>query len=92
MSGKKGRSGRKPLVLEQLKDRVVAKAWNKTNYKLGMADPQSFGIAKDIVIKDMVGKESVDMQAHITQEEQNILNKYTGNRVQQHIEDISKGN
>ena len=76
MSGKKGRSGRYPKNIENYRAVVIQKAWNKTNYKLDQSDPQSYTIASQIVVKDITEKQSVDMSAHITQEEQGILARY----------------
>lgn len=75
MSGKKGRSGRYPKSLENYRQVVIQKAWNKTNYKLDQTDAQSYTIASQIVVKDITDKQSVD--AHVVNEqEQSILSRY----------------
>ena len=77
MSGVKGRSGRRPLSEEMLRHRTILRAWELTSQKLHTSqDKDTYNTAKDIVVKDMTAKEQVDMTAHLTQEEQSILDKY----------------
>ena len=75
MSGKKGHSGRYPRLAQDLRTRVIQKAWNKVDYKLDKGDPQAYTIASNVVVKDMVGKENIDMTATITQKDKALLDR-----------------
>ena len=67
--------GRPKIIPNSEREAIIRKAWNKVNYALGMSKPQSYSIAKDIVVKDMVGKENIDMTATITQKDKALLDR-----------------
>jgi hypothetical protein len=72
-------SGRRRYSESELRRRTLQQAWVITHDELhnDLSDNR-VGIAKDLVVKDMVSKEAVDMNAKITTvEEDNILAKYT---------------
>lgn len=82
MSGVKGRSGRRVWSIEEKRHHIIDKAWELTAQKLESEDKDRFDTAKDLVLKDMINKEQVDLSALITNEEQGILSKYiSGNRI-----------
>ena len=81
MSGKKGRSGRRPLELEKFIDKVTAKAWNKVNYKLGQDDPQSYSIAAAICIEDMLTKIDATNRVQLSDNDIAILRRYTNDTI-----------
>lgn len=63
MSGKKGRSGRKPLPIECLKHKAIARAWNRVNWRLSTSekvadDKKADEMATTLSAKDMVTKVS----------------------------------
>ena len=59
MSGVKGRSGRRPWSIEAKRHHIIDRAWELTGQKLESKDEVRFGIAKDIVLKDMTNKTEV---------------------------------
>ena len=70
-------SGRYPRNLEDLRQRVIQKAWNKLDYKLSIkSDNRAYDYSRDIAVKDMVGKAQVDSNIHIDKEEATLLSKY----------------
>lgn len=76
MSGVKGRSGRRPFSEEAKRHFIIDMAWNLTKEKLESQDKEKYAIAKDMVLKDMISKEDVKLEADVTQEEKNIIDKY----------------
>ena len=83
MSGVKGRSGRKSIPEEMRRHMVIDKAWRLTDERLDNPnDPKRYDTAEALAVKSMVDKQSVQMDARISQEEQGILDKYISrNRV-----------
>ena len=76
MSGVKGRSGRRIWSIEEKRHHIIDKAWELTAKKLESDDKDRFDTARDLVLKDMINKEQVDLTSLVTNEEQSILSKY----------------
>jgi hypothetical protein len=81
MVGIKGRSGRPPQDLWQLKQRVIKQAWNVTDEVLhtttnGKPCAEAITIGGQIAVKDMVQKESTEHRLAISDEDRAILEKY----------------
>lgn len=77
MSGVKGRSGRRTKSEEQKRRDTLQKAWDLTYQQLhNTNEPRRFDTAAQMVIKDMVNKEKIQMDANITEEEKQIIDRY----------------
>jgi len=79
-------SGRRPLSQEMKRHMVIDKAWEVTRQALdgeiALANKDRVATGLSVAVKSMVDKQSVDMQAHITQEDKAILDRYImGNRI-----------
>mgnify|MGYP001354188190 CR=1 FL=1 len=55
------------IITGNKKEAVIMKAYNKTNYKLGMSDKLAYQIAGNIVVKDMTSKEEVNSNVNISE-------------------------
>ena len=71
-------SGDRPHNEIELRRKTIQKAWSLTHERLNSEDVKKYDTAEALVVKDMVSKQAVNMDAtiQVSQEEQALLSKY----------------
>lgn len=68
-------SGKRRYEYENVKQRAIAKAWNKINYRLGMQDNKVYDYALPLAVKDMTEHIKSD-NTNINIEKKEALDNY----------------